>query len=74
MRFRRNGLSALTVALAAVASMSTVTAARAEPPGRWESVYSTSSPVSSVVSSVVTLAAPLPPGSPPHPAACDTLS
>lgn len=74
MRFRRNGLSALTVALAVVASVSTVTTARAEPPGRRESIYSTSSPVSSVVSSVVTLAAPLPPDSPPHPAACDTLS
>ncbi|MGB3771894.1 MAG: hypothetical protein WBA00_12205 [Rhodococcus sp. (in: high G+C Gram-positive bacteria)] len=41
---------------------------------RVESEIVSSSPVENVVASVVSLAAPLPPGSKPHPAECDRLS
>lgn len=76
MRFRCDGLSVSLLSLvAAVMGASAVTPiASADVVSRTESVYPSSSPVTSVISSVVTLAVPLPPDSLPHPAACDTLS
>ncbi|MET7774159.1 hypothetical protein [Nocardia sp. NPDC005366] len=76
MRLRRNSLSALLlIPVAAVVGVSAATPiASGAVPDRAESVYSSSSPVTSVVASKVTLAVPLPPDSLPHPAACDTLS
>ncbi|WKG11908.1 hypothetical protein QX204_10760 [Nocardia sp. PE-7] len=75
MRLRRNSVSALVtaVAMAAFGVSAATPVASGEVPGRTETVYSTSSPVTSVVASKVTLAVPLPPGS-PHPQACDTLA
>ncbi|RSS99673.1 hypothetical protein EF905_35970, partial [Streptomyces sp. WAC05374] len=76
MRLRRNSVSALVtaVAMAAIGVSAATPVASGEVPGRTETVYPTSSPVTSVVASKVTLAVPLPPGSLPHPQACDTLS
>ncbi|WP_405182431.1 hypothetical protein OG225_16105 [Nocardia sp. NBC_01377] len=76
MRLRRNGLFAVMVVLAGtgVGVSSATPVPGGDVQGRTESVYASSSPVTSVVSSVVTLSAPLPPGTPPHPAACDTVS
>lgn len=76
MRFRRSrlaaSLSAVAVICAGVSAVPPV--AGGDVPDRTESDYPSSSPVTSVIASKVTLAAPLPPGSPPHPPACDTLS
>ena len=76
MRLRRNSVSALVTAvvMAAIGVSAATPVASGEVPGRTETVYPTSSPVTSVVASKVTLAVPLPPGSLPHPQACDTLS
>lgn len=76
MRLRRNSVSALVTAvvMAAIGVSAATPVANGEVPGRTETVYPTSSPVTSVVASKVTLAVPLPPGSLPHPQACDTLS
>ncbi|MFD3745451.1 hypothetical protein [Nocardia sp. NPDC058633] len=76
MRGRRNGVSVLVTALVAtgIGVSAATPIANGEPSGRTETVYSTSSPVTSVIASKVTLAVPLPAGSLPHPQACDTLS